>query len=227
MVTCQYTEAMARYDSHVDWYDEFAATHSFVELRNHAVALLGPARGRCLDLGCGTGLALPLLEAVGWSVTGVEVSAEQLTRALDRGANVMQADAHALPFEDGSFDAVVSILTHTDFDDVRTAFAEAARVLRSGGVFVYAGVHPVFASPFALPQEDGTTVFQPGYRITGWYTVSRYPDRPGIRSRVGVNHIPLADLFNAVLDTGLVLTRVDEPRDEDPPLTIALRAEKR
>jgi SAM-dependent methyltransferase len=227
MVTCQYTGAMARYDSHVDWYDEFAATESFVELRDHAVALLGVPRGRCLDLGCGTGLALPLLEAAGWEVTGVEVSAGQLTRALDRGANVMQADAHALPFEDGSFDAVVSILTHTDFDDVRTAFAEAARVLRSGGVFVYAGVHPVFASPFALPQEDGTTVFQPGYRITAWYTVSRYPDRPGIRSRVGVNHIPLADLFNAVLDTGLVLTRVDEPRDEDPPLTIALRAEKR
>jgi hypothetical protein len=42
-----------------------------------------------------------------------------------------------------------------------------------------------------------------------------------------VNHIPLAALFNAVLDTGLVLTRVDEPREEDPPLTIALRAEKR
>jgi SAM-dependent methyltransferase len=190
------------------------------------VALLGPAGGRCLDVGCGTGLAVPLLAAAGWDVTGVEVSEGQLARARERGANVLHADAHDLPFEDGSFDAVVSILTHTDFDDARTAFTEAARVLRPGGVFVYAGVHPVFASPFALPQGDGTTVFQPGYRIAGWHTVSRYPDRPGIRSKVGVNHLPLAALLNAVLDTGLVLTRVDEPRDEDPPLTIALRAEK-
>ena len=227
MVTCQYTEHVARYDAHVDWYDEFASTGSFVQLREHAVALLGPASGRCLDLGCGTGLALPLLEAAGWDVTGVEVSDGQLARARERGGNVLQADAHQLPFEDGSFDAVVSILTHTDFDDTRAVFAEVARVLRSGGVFVYAGVHPVFASPFALPQADGTTVFQPGYRVTGWHTVSRYPDRPGIRSKVGVNHLPLSDLFNAVLDTGLILTRVDEPREEDPPLTIALRAEKR
>jgi SAM-dependent methyltransferase len=227
MVTCQYTGSMARYDAHVDWYDEFASTTSFVELREHAVELLGPAGGRCLDLGCGCGHALPLLEAAGWDTTGVEISQGQLARARERGKNVVHADAHALPFEDGSFDAVVSILTHTDFDDARLAFAEAARVLRSGGVFVYAGVHPVFASPFALPQKDGTTLFQPGYRVAGWHTVSRYPDRPGIRSKVGVHHIPLAALLNAVVDTGLVLTRVDEPRDEDPPLTLAFRAEKR
>ena len=227
MVTCQYTGRVARYDAHVDWYEEFASTASFVELREHAVALLGSGGGRCLDLGSGTGLALPLLEAAGWEAIGVELSAVQVGRAHERGANVVQADAQALPFADDSFAAVISILTHTDFDDAGAAFTEAARVLRPGGVFVYAGVHPVFASPFALPQEDGTTVFVPGYRERRWHTVSRYPDRPGIRSRVGVNHLPLAELFNAVLGTGLVLTRVDEPRAEDPPLTIALRAEKR
>jgi SAM-dependent methyltransferase len=227
MVTCQYTGRVARYDEHVDWYDEFASTSSFVELRRHAVALLGPPSGRCLDVGCGTGLALPLLEEAGWDAVGIEVSEGQLALARERGASVLHGDAHALPFETGSFDAVVSILTHTDFDDTRVAFAEIARVLRPDGVFVYAGVHPVFASPFALPQEDGTTLFQKGYRATGWHTVSRYPDRPGIRSKVGVNHMPLAALFNAVLDTGLIVTRVDEPRAEDPPLSIALRAVKR
>ena len=218
---------LARYDEHVDWYDEFAAGGSFVELREHAVELLGPPSGRCLDLGCGTGLALPLLEAAGWDAIGVEVSEGQLARARERSANVLLADAHALPFENCAFDAVVSILTHTDFDDAGAVFAEVARVLRVGGVFVYAGVHPVFASPFAQPQDDGTTLFVPGYREQRWHTVSRFPDRPGIRSRVGVNHLPLAELFNAVLDSGLILTRVTEPRAEDPPLSIALRAEKR
>jgi SAM-dependent methyltransferase len=205
-----------------------ASTEPFAELREHAVALLGSSRGgRCLDLGCGTGLALPLLEAAGWDAVGVEVSQGQLERARGRGANVLQADAHALPFDEGSFDAVISLYTHTDFDDLPAAFAEAARVLRAGGVFVYAGVHPVFASPFAVPQDDGTTIFTRGYRDIGWHTVSRYPDRPGIPARVGFHHVPLAVLLNAVLDSGLTLSRVDEPREEDPPKTIALRAERR
>jgi ubiquinone/menaquinone biosynthesis C-methylase UbiE len=124
---------VARYDAHVDWYEELASTESFVELREHAVAMLGPATGRCLDLGCGTGLALPLLASAGWDVTGVEVSEAQLARARERGPNVLHADAHALPFEDGSFEAAISILTHTDFDDTRVVFAEVARVLRPGG----------------------------------------------------------------------------------------------
>ena len=45
--------------------------------------------------------------------------------ARERGAEVLQGDAHELPFEDDTFAAVVSILTHTDFDDARVAFAEA------------------------------------------------------------------------------------------------------
>src|SRR5262249_28687181 len=162
-----------RYDAHVDWYDELASTEPYVQLRRHAVALLGPASGRCLDLGCGTGLALPILEEAGWDVTGIEVSDAQLARARERGGEVFQADAHELPFEDCAFDAVISLFTHTDFDDVRAVFLEAARVPRGGGVFVYAGVHPVFASPYALPQEDGTTVFTRGYHVTGWHTTSR------------------------------------------------------
>jgi SAM-dependent methyltransferase len=229
MVTCQYTEGIARYDGHAAWYDDFASTESFVRLREHVVALLGPGPGRCLDLGCGTGLALPLLAEAGWTMTGVDASAAQLARAEERasGAELLRADAHDLPFAAASFDAVVSVLTHTDFDDAAAAFAEAARVLRRDGAFVYAGVHPCFASPFAQPLGDGTVLLVPGYRRSGWETVSRYPDRPGIRSRVGVNHIPLSRLVTVVLEAGLTLTQFDEPREEDPPLTLALRAEKR
>lgn len=219
----------SRYDPHTGWYDEFASTEPFVRLREHVVALLGSGPGRCLDLGCGTGLALALLAGAGWSVTGVDASERQLAAARRRAqdAELLQADAHALPFPDGSFDAVVSILTHTDFDDAAAALGEAARVLARGGVFVYAGVHPCFGSPFAQPLEDGTTLLHPGYRRAGWETVSRDPDNAGIRSRVGVNHIPLAHLVAGVLDAGLTLTTFEEPGERDPPLFLALRAEKR
>src|SRR4051794_11478062 len=219
----------SRYDPHTAWYDDFASTEPFARLREHAVALLGAGPGRCLDLGCGTGLALMLLDDAGWAVTGVDASAEQLELARRRAPHIdlLQADAHELPFEDESFDAVVSILTHTDFDDAAEVAREVARVLERGGVFVYAGVHPCFGSPFAEPLDDGTTVLHPGYRRVGWETVSRDPDNPGIRSRVGVNHIPLSHLIAGVLDAGLTLTTFDEPGERDPPLFLALRAEKR
>ena len=218
----------ARYDEHTAWYDGFASTEPFIRLREHAVGLLGPGPGRCLDLGCGTGLALSLIEDAGWSVTGIDASSEQLAVARERapGAELLRADAHALPFDDGSFDAVVSILTHTDFDDAAAVFREVVRVLAPHGAFVYAGVHPCFASPFAQPLEDGTTLLHPGYRKLGWETVSRDPDNPGIRSRVGVNHLPLAELVSAILDAGLTLVSLDEPGERDPPLFLALRAEK-
>src|SRR3954451_16920998 len=41
------------------------------------------------------------------------------------------------PVTNGEFDSVVSVLTHTHFDDPWRAFAEAQRVLRVGGTFVY------------------------------------------------------------------------------------------
>jgi predicted TPR repeat methyltransferase len=40
--------------------------------------LLGPGAGRCLDLGCGTGVAVPVLDGLGWRVVGVDLSRDQL-----------------------------------------------------------------------------------------------------------------------------------------------------
>jgi SAM-dependent methyltransferase len=202
----------------------------FATLRASAVRLLGGGPGRCLDLGCGTGLGIrPLVEA-GWNVVGVDVSDDQLAAArahVGDAAELLRSDAHALPFDDESFEAVVSILTHTDFDEVGRVFREVHRVLGPDGVFVYAGVHPCFASPFVEPLQDGTALLHPGYRESGWKTVSRDPDNPGIRSRVGINHIALHELLNAALDNGFALTTLEEPGDRDPPLFLAFRATKR
>jgi SAM-dependent methyltransferase len=215
---------MARYDGHTEWYEELASTAPFELLRAAVIARLGPGPGRCLDVGCGTGRALPLLADAGWTPVGVDVSADQLALAAAQGAEVQRADAHALPFDDGSFDAAISILTHTDFDHARAAFVEIARVLRPGGRFVYAGVHPAFASPFAQALEDGATLLHPGYRDEGWHTVSRDPDQPGIRSRVGVNHTMLSSLYNAVVAAGFAVAALDEPGERDPPLFLVLSA---
>jgi ubiquinone/menaquinone biosynthesis C-methylase UbiE len=191
------------------------------------VRLLGRGPGRCLDLGCGTGLTVPALREAGWSVVGVDVSADKLRAARKRvgeRAALVQADAHELPFEDGEFDAAVSILTHTDFDDSRRVFAEARRVLRNGGTFVYVGVHPCFGSPFIEKGDGAPRAILPGYRNAGWQHLPPDPESTRVRARVGSNHVPLAGLLNAIVENGFVITHVEEPGKTDPPLNIAFRA---
>jgi SAM-dependent methyltransferase len=146
-------------------------------------------------------------------------------RARAPGVVLVAADATALPFADGSFNAVVSLLTHTDFDHPEAAFAEAARVLRSGGRLSYVGTHPCFVTPFVQRRPSGAHLLHPGYRRRGWHHAGPGFGR-GIRPRVGVHHLTLADLIGAALATGLTLTRLEEPGDDDSPLLIALQLQR-
>jgi SAM-dependent methyltransferase len=218
----------ARYDGQTEWYEAYTSADVFATVRDFAVHLLGAGPGSCLDLGCGTGRAIPALAAAGWSVVGADVSIDQLeaARAYAPDARLVQADAHALPFDDGEFDAVVSILTHTDLDDPQVAFTEACRVLRSGGAFVYLGVHPCFGSPFVQRREDGTIVLHPGYRGAGWQRHAPGVSSTGVRAHVGINHLPLAGFLNAIIRSGFTIERVEEPGDAYPPIFLALKAAK-
>jgi SAM-dependent methyltransferase len=224
----------ARYDGQTEWYESFASTEVFAGARAFAVELLGTGPGRCLDVGCGTGRAIPALVRAGWSVVGTDASRDQLERArthVGDEAQLVQADAHELPFDAGEFDVVVSIFTHTDFDDVVRVFGEVNRVLREGGTFVYLGVHPCFGSPFiargeAEAIEGAVAVVRPGYTNAGWQRLPPDPASTKIRSRVGINHLPLAGLLNAIVNDGFTIERVEEPSDADPPLFLAVRSTK-
>ena len=214
-----------RYDGLAEWYDSFVREAGLARVALGSLErLLRRGSGRCLDLGCGTGVAFATIAGLGWSVVGVDVSADQLAVAKQHadevGAELVHADAGRLPFPDASFDAVVSLLTHTDFDDSPAVFREAARVLRPGGSFVYVGVHPCFVSPTIERAPDGPHLLHPGYRRRGWWEDARGP----VRERVGVNHLPLADFFNAILDAGLRLVRVEEPGEDDYPFLLAVSA---
>lgn len=100
-------------------------------------ALLRPLRGRVLEIGAGTGLNLPHypsdLELV--LTEPDRAMAARLRRRF--GVDVVPAPAEALPFEDASFDAVVSTLVLCTVDDPGAALAELRRVLRPGGRLVF------------------------------------------------------------------------------------------
>jgi SAM-dependent methyltransferase len=216
---------VARYDGLADWYDTVfrsagvsAAEHASLE------QLLGHGTGRCLDVGCGTGAAAPILAELGWSVTGVDVSSDQLRIARARGVDAVLAPAEQLPFSDASFDAAVSLWTHTDVGDFRAMLREIARVVRSGSPFVYIGAHPCFVGPHSrFAEAQGVPELHPGYRQTGRYTDGPGVRPDGLRAKVGATHLPLGSFLQSFLDAGFSLEAFAEGPEREYPHALAMR----
>jgi ubiquinone/menaquinone biosynthesis C-methylase UbiE len=101
---------------------------------------------RVLDLGCGTGrLASRLARGdPDLRVVGCDFSRGMLAEAVARTRSVawVQGDAGALPFRDGSFQAVVSTEAFHWFPDPDRALGELRRVLAPGGRLLVALVNP-------------------------------------------------------------------------------------
>jgi demethylmenaquinone methyltransferase/2-methoxy-6-polyprenyl-1,4-benzoquinol methylase len=101
------------------------------------LARLAPG-GRALDVATGTGdLAVELSRRVGPSgvVVGSDFSEGMLARAREKSSSVRweQANALALPYGDGEFDAATVGFGARNFSDLERGLREMARVVRPGG----------------------------------------------------------------------------------------------
>ncbi|MDV3125026.1 class I SAM-dependent methyltransferase [Mycobacterium sp. 21AC1] len=126
-----------------------------------------------LEIGSGSGdIAARLQQAKpGLAITATDLDPEMVDTAVRRlrpypGVTVRRADATNLPFDDDSFDAVISCLMLHHIVDWEQAVAEIARVLRPGGVFtgydlvrtpLATAIHRIDRSPFRLVNPDELT----------------------------------------------------------------------
>lgn len=158
---------MALFDQSAATYDEWCSTDigSFVdELEKQLIyKLAAPQEGeKALDLGCGTGIYSVWLAKMGLDVTGVDISKEMLSKAKEKVAEeklnieFVLADIHGLPFEDHTFDLVVSNITLEFVDDPQKVVSEVLRVLKPGGRFVcgFIGKESVWGKKYKKQGEE-------------------------------------------------------------------------
>jgi len=116
-----------------------------IGLGNMALSAKPLREQRLLDIGCGTGTFLSLVQSKVGRVAGVEYNDGMLAQAkarLGEGVHLLQGSADSLAFEDASFDVCTmnQVIHHFPHEDNYSfnlrSFQEIYRVLKPGGVFV-------------------------------------------------------------------------------------------
>jgi ubiquinone/menaquinone biosynthesis C-methylase UbiE len=124
-------------------YDRMGAASEREGLAARRRELLADAGGSVLEVGAGTGINLEHYAEGIEELVLVEPEPamvrklEQRVRELGRRARIVEAEAEALPFPDGSFDAVVCTLVLCNVGNPQSALRELRRVLRPGGSFLF------------------------------------------------------------------------------------------
>ena len=85
-----------------------------------------------LDMGAGDGSTVRLLRSLGYAAEGIDLE--------PRGADVERGDWLCAPYDDGSFDGIISQCSFHVSGDVPGALGAAARMLRKGGKLVFSDV---------------------------------------------------------------------------------------
>ncbi len=192
--------------------------------------------GRVLDVGCGEGQVSRLAASVPGvtGVTGIDVSWLQLRAAAGRGGgtSLVRAEAEALPFPPGCFDAAVACLVFEHIAGGEAAIAEVGRVLRPGGRFLFFLNHPLLQTPGSGWVDDdilGEQYWRIGPYLDPDHTMPDHtmPDHTMEEVEHGVwipyVHRPLSTYINALAGAGLLVTHMEEPAP--PPGFLARAAE--
>lgn len=167
-----------------------------------------------VELGCGGGQGSVGFAREGAArVVGVDLSTEQLGYARELrdayGVDVrfLAADVTQLPLGDDTFDLAYSSWVFQQVPDLAGCFAEAARILRPTGTFVFAIPHPFYE------------LFDPGTRDLDRSYFDDEPERKSIGdldAKMTVFHRGVGEIHRMLTECGFVVERLYEPGGDDP-----------
>ena len=168
------------------------------------------AGARVLDIACGTGYGLPVLQTNAYSVVGVDVDfdAAQKARAeIGQGPEVvLVADGYCLPFQDGSFNVVTSFETLEHLEERGQFVGELRRVLASKGLCIISTPNANYTRPvngrplnphhvFEYKPEELTAELQKHFsdvRLFGQVLDSRFAISPFLEEQQRLPYTPRA-----------------------------------
>jgi len=151
-------DATGSHESNRRYYDAFAAGYErkrgdndpggyhelLDDLETEFTRRFGAGK-ELLEVGCGTGLLLTRFAEFASKARGVDLSPGMLEKARERGLDVVEGSATALPFDDASFDVTCSFKVLAHVPDIEGALREMARVTRPGGHVI-----AEFYNPYSL-----------------------------------------------------------------------------
>lgn len=185
--------------------------------------LLGDIRGRrVLDLGCGGGQNAIALARMGAIVTAVDFSALQIemARKLAQKHNAtikfLVADIGAMPeLRDRTFDLALSACAIAFVRGLDNVFAEAHRLLKTGGRLVLSDMNPL---QYILDETSDGVEFNRPYPIqpvlSKWKWDFQANDAKGKIREVDFQHYirSIPQYANALIDSGFTVNRIFEPK---------------
>ena len=174
--------------------------------------VLPPPRGVTLEVGSGEGRVTRDLVVRGHRVVSLDGAMTLLrhARELDPAGRYLRSDAAALAVRSGSVGIAVAYNSLMDFDDLRAAVRETARVLADGGWFCICITDPVeYSGGFDGDQVDAR------YLLRDDYFEARRFEETVVRNDITMTFRgwarPMQEYFSALFDAGLVVDLVREP----------------
>ncbi|MBD3366019.1 methyltransferase domain-containing protein [candidate division WWE3 bacterium] len=128
---------------------------------------------RILDIGCGDGYMLNKLSFIckNCNLVGMDLPNMLEETAIEKDAiELIPADCHELPFENNSFDLVISSLMFHWVVDLSTIAKEMFRILKPGGTFVTSSINP---NTFHVGYWENLDTDKPKYVLTKDITKER------------------------------------------------------
>lgn len=110
--------------------------HRTAELEFSVMYLSFIPQGRLLEVGCGSGVMLELMQRLGWTVEGVDFDDKASRMARGRGLDVKTGSLEQQNYPDNTFDAITMSHLIEHVPDPRGLVAEVYRVLKPGGKLV-------------------------------------------------------------------------------------------